>query len=49
MIDLGIAMNQNVAQSDNAPIIRYSRHSVRVDLGELIQGLTDNLELSLNA
>ncbi len=48
LINIRIAVNQDVAEGNNAAVLTDTRHDFFVQPGELCQRFTDNLELPLD-
>lgn len=48
MINLGIAVNQNIAKGDDTAIFMNAGRRSRIDFGELVQRFADDLELTFD-
>ena len=48
VVDLGIAVNEDIAEGDNTAMLANAGGEVGVELGEPCQGLADDLELALD-
>jgi len=49
VVDFGIAMDENIAEGDDAPVLADPRRGFRVRPGQLMKSLPDDLELPFHA